>query len=244
MKILIFGATSAIARATAHLFAARNDELFLIARNAERLKSLTQDLNIRYQKNYQYLAIDLDTINTHAEIIAKGSAALNGIDAALIAHGTLPDQKICENSVPATLATFTTNCLSVISLATLLGNELAVQKHGCIAVISSVAGDRGRQSNYIYGAAKGAVSLFLQGLRNRLSKENVNVLTIKPGFVDTPMTQSFKKGLLWAQPETIAKLIVKSIDKKYDVIYTPKYWGYIMQIIQFIPEKIFKRMSL
>jgi short-subunit dehydrogenase len=132
----------------------------------------------------------------------------------------------------------------VIALATVLANRFEAQRSGSIAVISSVAGDRGRQSNYVYGAAKGAVTLLLQGLRNRLSKSGVQVLTIKPGFVDTPMTAEFKKGALWAKPDDIAHGIVSAIDRRRDVVYLPGFWRLIMLIIRHIPEPIFKRMSL
>ena len=138
-----------------------------------------------------------------------------------------------------------TNALSVINLLTLLANHLEKQQHGVIAVISSVAGDRGRQSNYVYGAAKGMVTLFLQGLRNRLTKVNVDVVTIKPGFVDTPMTAAFdKNGPLWARPEQIAKGIIRAMQKGKDEVYLPWFWWGIMLIIKHIPEIIFKRMSL
>jgi len=137
-----------------------------------------------------------------------------------------------------------TNCLSVLSLLTRLANQLEQQGHGCLAVISSVAGDRGRQSNYIYGTAKGALTIFLQGLRNRLGKTGVQVLTIKPGFVDSPMTRDFNKGLLWVKPAKIAEGILKAIDKRKEVVYLPFFWRYIMLIIRLIPEKVFKRLSL
>jgi short-subunit dehydrogenase len=115
---------------------------------------------------------------------------------------------------------------------------------GTLAAISSVAGDRGRQSNYVYGTAKGAVSLFLQGLRNRLSKSGVRVLTIKPGFVDTPMTADFPKGALRAKPEQIARGIERAVEKGRDIIYLPSFWRLIMLVIRAIPEGIFKRLSL
>jgi decaprenylphospho-beta-D-erythro-pentofuranosid-2-ulose 2-reductase len=126
----------------------------------------------------------------------------------------------------------------------LLAKQLEQQGHGCIAVISSVAGDRGRQSNYVYGTAKGALSIFLQGLRNRLGKTGVQVLTIKPGFVDSPMTKDFDKGLLWVKPAMIAQGILRAIEKKKEVVYLPFFWRYIMLIIKMIPEKIFKRLTL
>ncbi len=134
--------------------------------------------------------------------------------------------------------------MSVISLLTHLGNRFEAQRHGAIAVISSVAGDRGRLSNYVYGTAKGAVSIFMQGLRNRLYKSGVNVLTIKPGFVDTPMTAQLPKGALWAQPDHIAAGIIKAIDSGKTVVYLPGFWRLIMLIIKSIPESVFRRLSL
>ena len=146
--------------------------------------------------------------------------------------------------IPVTLQEFQINLVSVVSLLTLLANYFEKQGKGCIAVISSVAGDRGRQSNYIYGAAKGGLTIFLQGLRNRLSKAGVCVLTIKPGFVITPMTENFKKGFLWAQPQQVAKAIVSAIRRRKNVIYVPWFWRWIMLVIRNIPENVFKRMSL
>jgi decaprenylphospho-beta-D-erythro-pentofuranosid-2-ulose 2-reductase len=118
------------------------------------------------------------------------------------------------------------------------------QKSGTLAVISSVAGDRGRQSNYVYGAAKGMVNIFAQGLRNRLFKSGVNVLTIKPGFVDTPMTAGFRKGFLWATPERVARDIVKAIAGRESEVYTPVFWRALMIPIRLLPEWLFKRLSL
>ena len=147
-------------------------------------------------------------------------------------------------SVDQTLKEINTNGLSVIALATLLGEKLAGQGSGSLAVISSVAGDRGRQSNYVYGAAKGMVSLFLQGLRNRVAKQGIQVLTIKPGFVDTPMTAAFSKGALWAKPDDIARGIVRAVDRKSDEVYLPGFWWVIMTIIRHIPERRFKKLFL
>jgi short-subunit dehydrogenase len=137
------------------------------------------------------------------------------------------------------------NFLSVVSLLTPLANRFEANKHGTLAVISSVAGDRGRQSNYVYGAAKSGLDAFLQGLRNRLSKAGVHVVTVKPGFVATPMTAHLpQQGPLWAQPDDVAEGIVKAIDKQKDVVYLPGFWALIMLIIRLIPERIFKRLNL
>lgn len=243
-KILIIGATSAIAKATARCFAERGDQLYLLARDQERLRDLANDLSIRGANTVTYALFDAQALEQHQHLLDQAIAELDGLDMVLVAHGTLSDQPACEQSIELTLQELHINALSVITLLTPLANYFEQQQHGCIAVISSVAGDRGRQSNYIYGTAKGAVSIFLQGLRNRLAKSGVYVLTIKPGFVNTPMTAVFKKGALWAEPETIAAGIIKAINKQKDVVYLPVWWRYIMLIIRAIPERIFKRLSL
>jgi len=162
----------------------------------------------------------------------------------LIAYGVLGDQKACEQDFVVTEHLLRTNFLSVVSLLTLL-DRFERQRYGCIAVITSVAGDRGRQSNYVYGTAKGAISVFLQGLRNRLHSANVCVLNIKPGFVDTPMTAGIaRKGFLWAQPETIAQGIYQAIEKRKSTVYLPGFWRLIMLVLRHIPESIFKRLKL
>lgn len=221
--------------------------MFLVGRNSSKLQSVLADLRVRasHDQCIDGMSVDLCNLAEHENILARAEAVLDGIDVVLIAHGTLPDQKACEASVERTLAEIHTNALSTISLLTLIANRFEAQASGIIAVISSVAGDRGRQSNYVYGAAKGMVTLFLQGLRNRLDRKGVTVLTIKPGFVDTPMTAQFeKKGLLWAQPESVAKGIVRAVKQRRDVVYLPSIWFWIMLIICHIPEAIFKRLSL
>lgn len=243
-KILIIGAASAIAEATAKRFAAKGASLYLLARNQERLASLARDLKVRGAADVLYAPFEANDFDQHQALLERVTAELQGLDSVLIAHGSLGEQKACEQSVELTLNELNTNALSVISLLTHLANHFEAQGHGSIAVIGSVAGDRGRQSNYIYGTAKGALSIFLQGLRNRLHKRGVQVLTIKPGFVDTPMTAAFPKGPLWANPEKIAEDIEKAIEKKKDVLYTPSFWCLIMALIKSVPEPLFKRLSL
>ena len=243
-KILIIGATSAIAQACAKRFAAQGHSLYLLARNSSQLESLAQDLRVRGAAAVHCATFEANALDTHKAILEQVKTELHGLDRVLIAHGTLSDQQACEQSVAITLQELQTNALSVIALLTLLANHFEQQRHGSIAVIGSVAGDRGRQSNYIYGTAKGALSIFLQGLRNRLHKSGVQVLTIKPGFVETPMTAAFPKGPLWATPEKVAQDIDKAIMKNKDVLYTPGFWRLIMLIIKSVPEQIFKRLSL
>jgi len=243
-KILIIGAGSAIAEAAARQWAAQGHSLYLLARNEERLGAMAADLKVRGAAMAAFSVLDVNQFERHAAAIDAAVAALSGLDTVLIAHGTLGDQKRCEHDVAATLQELNTNALSVISMLTLLANRFEAQRHGTLAVIGSVAGDRGRQSNYVYGTAKGAVTIFLQGLRNRLQPAGVQVLTIKPGFVDTPMTASFKKGPLWATPEAVAASIVSAVEKRRDVLYTPWFWLGIMTLIKLVPERVFKKLKL
>ena len=242
--ILIIGTTSAIAEATARWFAQEGDRLYLVARNPARLAAVANDLKTRGATQVETVAMDANDTVRHAALIAQAEAALGGLDTILIAHGTLSDQKVCEASFDETLKELQTNCLSVISLLTHVANRFEEQKRGTIVVISSVAGDRGRQSNYVYGTAKAAVSTFLQGLRNRLYRSGVMVITIKPGFVDTPMTAGFRKGLLWASPEQVGKGIYRAMQRESGVIYLPWFWKFIMVGIRLMPERLFKKMKL
>ena len=243
-KVLIIGATSAIAQATAKLFAQKHHALFLVGRNTDKLESIAADLKVWGAHQVDYITLDLNECDKHPAMLEQVYASLEGLDTVLIAHGILDDQKAGEQDYAKAEQALRTNFLSVVSLLTPIANRLEKQRYGCIAVISSVAGDRGRQSNYIYGTAKGALSLFLQGLRNRLHPANVCVLTIKPGFVDTPMTTDFKKGALWAKPEAIARGIYRAIEKRKNSVYLPWFWAPIMMIIRCLPEPIFKRMKL
>jgi len=243
-KILIVGATSAIAEATARIFAERGDALYLVARNQLRLSAIAADLSVRGSPRVGSEVLDANDLAGHEAMLERAVSFLSGYDTVLIAHGTLSDQKACEGSVELTLQEISTNALSAVALLTRVANYLGQQRAGTIAVISSVAGDRGRGSNYVYGSAKALVTAFLSGLRQRLAKVGVGVVTIKPGFVDTPMTAAFTKGPLWARPERVAQGIVKAIDRQGGTVYLPGFWWPIMWIIRAIPERLFLRLSL
>ena len=243
-RIVVFGATSAIAQACARIWAGRGDALFLVGRNAERLEAVAGDLKVRGASQVEWLAHDLADLEAHESLVARADATLGGIDVALVAHGVLGDQMLLREDVPLAVESIHVNFVSAASLLAHLANLLERRKAGTIAVISSVAGDRGRQSNYVYGAAKAGLTAFASGLRNRLQKSGVSVVTIKPGFVDTPMTAHVKKGPLFARPDTVARAIVRAIDRRKDVVYVPGFWRLIMWVVRSIPERIFKRLSL
>ncbi|MCC7449134.1 MAG: SDR family oxidoreductase [Anaerolineae bacterium] len=244
MKVLIIGATSAIAHETARLFAADKAELYLVGRDADRMTAVQNDLVVRGAKSVEKSVLDLADVSQHKALIDTAIATLGGLDSVLIAYGTLSDQAACEQSADLTVQELTINLTSVVSLLTLLANHFEPQRRGVIAAISSVAGDRGRRSNYVYGTAKGGLSIFMEGLRARMYKAGVSVVTIKPGFVDTPMTAHLKKNPLYASPEKVARDIYRAMQKGTDVLYVPWFWRYIMLIITLIPGSIFKRMNL
>lgn len=246
-RTVLFGATSAIAQEVARLLVAKGASLYCVGRNPAKLDALLADLKVRAADGQVISGeiADLNETARHRDIFAAAERALGGIDAILVAHGSLPDQKACEASVETTLRELETNALSVISLLTICAGLMETQRAGVIAAISSVAGDRGRKSNYVYGASKGMLTIFMQGLRNRLTKSGVAVVTIKPGFVDSPMTASFdKKGPLWSSPQVVAKGIVSAMEKGTGEVYLPGFWRLIMLVIRHIPSWIFNRMSL
>jgi len=243
-KILIVGANSAIAVATAHIWAKQGNYLFLASRNKAKLEVIANDFRIKGCPNVWTYCMDANDFDAHVPMLDAAEAAMGGVDTVLIAHGTLSNQKTCQESVELTIHEIKTNALSVISLLTHIANRFEKQQQGTIAVISSVAGERGRQSNYVYGSAKAMVTSFTSGLRQRLFKVGVSVLTIKPGFVDTPMTQGFRKTKFWVRPEVVARGIVSAIDANKDEIYLPAWWKIVMLVIKAIPNAIFKRMFL
>jgi decaprenylphospho-beta-D-erythro-pentofuranosid-2-ulose 2-reductase len=243
-RILIIGATSSIAEHCARIWAARGDDLYLVARNEAHVQTIAADLKVRGASSVAINCVDLNEMDRHVELLDAAENAMGGVDVVLIAHGTLSNQASCELSVEETLAEIQTNALSTVSLLTTIANRFEAKKKGTICVISSVAGDRGRASNYVYGSAKAMVTAFTSGLRQRLHKSNVAVVTIKPGFVDTPMTAAFKKGFLWATPNAVASKIVEAILKKRSEIYVPGFWWLIMHLILSIPTFIFQKIRL
>jgi len=243
-RALIVGATSAIAEATARRLAERGDALYLVARNRERLAGIAADLAVRGSPRVGSESLDANDLAAHQGMLMRAEQFLGGLDIVLIAYGTLSDQQACEGSAELTVRELQTNAVSIVALITPVAERLAAQGSGTIAVISSVAGDRGRRRNYVYGSAKALLTAFTSGLRQRLWRRGVAVLTVKPGFVDTPMTAAMPKGLLWAQPERIAAGIVRAIDRRTPVVYLPGFWRPIMLIIRWIPERIFRKLDL
>jgi decaprenylphospho-beta-D-erythro-pentofuranosid-2-ulose 2-reductase len=242
-SVLILGATSAIVRATAAAFAARGDALYLASRDDEELRRIAADLRLRYGVDVQHSVFDAEASGTHEAFFKSVLETMPELSGVVLAFGYLGDSMAARNfSVGEKV--IASNFTGAVSILSLCANHFEPLHYGFIIGISSVAGDRGRQSNYVYGAAKGALSLYLQGLRNRLYPSGVRVITIKPGFVDTAMTYGLPGLFLVASPQTIGERIVAALGKSADVVYLPWFWRYIMLIIKHIPEFIFKRMKL
>lgn len=243
-KVVVLGATSGIALAVERQLAELGCELLLVARSSERLTSLQSDLLARGAAQVFICAVNLASIDQHAAIFDYACRSLPGFDTVLLAYGSMHDQKESETSVDVLLNELHVNFVSASAILTLFAADLEHRRRGCIAAITSVAGDRGRRSNYVYGAAKGALSLFLQGLRSRLHPAGVSVVTIKPGPVRTPMTDHLADATGFADPENVACEIVRALERRApDVLYTPRIWRYIMTAVEHIPETIFKRLS-
>jgi decaprenylphospho-beta-D-erythro-pentofuranosid-2-ulose 2-reductase len=243
-KILVLGATSGIAEATCRIWAAEGAQLFLVARNAEKLAAVAADLKTRGASYVGTAIADLDDTDKHAELLAHAVNSLTGMDIAYLAYGILGDQPQAEQDFEHAAQILHSNFVAPVSLLTWLANFCVQRRAGVLAVISSVAGDRGRKSNYAYGSSKAGLTAFLGGLRNRVDREGVTVLTIKPGPVKTAMTAGMKGSEKFANVNAVAKSIANAIDKKADNLYVPFQWQPIMFIIRNIPDRIFKKLNL
>jgi short-subunit dehydrogenase len=242
-NILIIGATSSIAEAVALRYAKESAQFFLVARNKSKLDAVSANLTAHGARRVITFVMDANDSNLIPDMLDACWKTYEVIDVALIAHGTLPSQLRSETDMPYAIAEFRTNAESAITCMAGLAERFSPQGKGVIAVIGSVAGDRGRASNYLYGSAKAAIETYASGLRGRLSKTGVHLLTIKPGFVATAMTAELNlPALLTVSPEHVARDIQQAILKRKDVLYTPWFWAIIMRIIRLVPEVIFKRM--
>lgn len=243
-NILVIGANSAIAEATIRLWAEEGSGLYLVGRNQDKLSVIVDDAKVRGAKLVESDIWDVTDFSDFPRIFKKADECLDGIDLVFVAHGVLDEQGRSEIDFELAKQTIDVNGLGCLAVLTESAKYFESRRAGCIAVISSVAGDRGKPSNYIYGASKAMVDALMEGIRGRLHGSNVQVLTIKPGFVDTPMTKNFAKNALWASPQLIARDIVKAINGKKDICYTPGYWRLIMLVIRCLPRVVFKRLNM
>jgi decaprenylphospho-beta-D-erythro-pentofuranosid-2-ulose 2-reductase len=243
-KILVLGATSGIAEAVCRIWASQGASLFLVARNQAKLEAVAADLRTRGAAYVDTAVADLDNTDNHPALLSHAINSVAGMDVALLAHGILGNQPQAEEDFNTAAHIIYSNFMSQVSLLTWLSNYCVPRRSGTLAVISSVAGDRGRKSNYVYGSSKAGLTAFLAGLRNRVDREGVTVLTIKPGPVKTAMTVGMPKREKFADPDAVAQSIVNAIAKKSDVLYVPFIWSPIMFVIRSIPERIFKKLNL
>jgi short-subunit dehydrogenase len=245
-KIIIIGATSAMAEHCARLWVqSESKNIVLAGRNAEKIQRIAQDLMVRSPlSTIQVVTLDFQnpqSIQSWAdEQVQQGNP-----DIVLIAHGSLPEQKTCEQDLALGAQAIMLNGVSPVLFAEAFANHMERAGHGTIAVLGSVAGDRGRKSNYIYGASKGFVTRYVQGLQHRLAKTKVKVVLIKPGPTDTPMTAQLKsQGSALAPVQDVAQAIVRAIKKGTPTVYTPAKWSLIMMIIRHLPRFIFNKMDI
>ena len=238
-RVLILGATSRVAGEVAKIHAARGDTLHLVGRSPEKLGALVRDLGARATSE----ALDFSRTESAEGCIARAAAALGRIDAALVAHGELGDQLESERSYDEAARILEANLTSTIALLVPLANHLERAGRGRLGVITSVAAERGRPRNYTYGAAKGALSIYLQGVRSRLYGSAVRVCTIRLGPVDTPMTATHKKNALFAKAEEVAQAIVTLEREGPEDAYVPRYWRPIMSAVRGLPERLFQRFA-
>jgi short-subunit dehydrogenase len=244
-KYAVFGATSAIAEHTARSLVAPGDRFFLVARQSEKMERIAADLRVRGAAHVSTVTYDFSYLDGITQLVDQATSDLGAIDQALIAFGTLTDQANAEKSGDYSAKEITINFTSPALLAQSVANHMKANGKGLIAIITSVAGDRGRSSNYVYGSAKGGLQLFAQGLRHKLAASGIEVLDIRPGFVDTPMTRDFRKGPLWAKPSAVGASIAKAMrENKGGRLYVPFFWAFIMLIIRSVPTALFHKTKL
>ncbi|MGB5559370.1 MAG: SDR family oxidoreductase [Paracoccaceae bacterium] len=240
---IILGATSSMARAFARAVAGRGDAVFLAGRDADDLKATAQDCALRGAKLAEVLTFDARRPEGFAALIERLEMQEGQINAAVFI-GSMPDQPAIDADPGLIDGTVTDNFTGPARVLQMLAPVMEARGGGTVVGVGSVAGDRGRIGNYVYGAAKAGFHTYLSGLRNRLTRSGGHVVTVKPGFVDTAMTWGIEGMFLVAPPEKVVEDILKAVAKKRNVIYTPFFWRYIMLIIRSIPEPIFKKMSI
>ena len=243
-RALVLGARSAIAQALAFQLAQDGWNVVLAARQSQTLAPVAADLRLRTERQVELFDFDALQLDLHADLADRVRATAGEFHLAVCVFGHMGDPAAERSETAAMVQTLTTNFTAAAVCLAHLANDFTARGEGGIIAVGSVAGDRGRQSNYPYGAAKAGLSIFLQGLRNRLAPSGIHVLTVKPGFVDTPMTYGKQGMFLVASPEHVARDILRAWKKGQDVLYTPWFWRWLLLIIRLIPERLFKRLKL
>lgn len=245
-SVVILGATSSVARVIARKCAADGYDVVLAAMKEDQLDEIAQDIRVRYEVETHPLRFDATAYDTHEPFADACVEKLGRLPSGVIlCFGYMTSQERAQTEWDAAKQMLEVNFVGAVSILNIFANRFEARRSGFIAAISSVAGDRGRMSNYLYGAAKGGLTRYLEGLRNRLFHANVQVTTIKPGFMDTKMTRGMNlpKPLV-ASPEAAADAIWRGIKAGKDTVYVLWFWRYIMLKIRHIPEAVFKRLKL
>jgi decaprenylphospho-beta-D-erythro-pentofuranosid-2-ulose 2-reductase len=244
-RVLILGATSAIAQAVARLYAQQGARLALVARNGQYLEVVASDLRVRGASALWTQAADLLDVERHASLVDQAQQALGGLDVALVAHGVLPVQADALADSRIAQLCWQTNFVSAAALLEAVAHRMEEAGHGTLGVLSSVAGDRGRAGNYIYGASKAALTVYASGLGQRLAPKGVRVVTVKPGPVATPMTAGRDTlGGLVADVDDVGRRIHRALERGWRVVYAPAYWRLVMGILKLLPTALFERMRV
>jgi short-subunit dehydrogenase len=242
--VLLVGGSSGIGRALAREMAARGACLHLAARDDKEADRIAQDLVIRYGAQVSHSAFDVTAYESHSELVERAAQTLGRLDIVVVCVGELGDQLVAQTDAAFARRIIETNYVGVVSVLTHAANFLERQRGGAIIAIGSVAGDRGRASNYVYGSAKSGLDRFLQGLRARLFRSGVHVLTVKPGFVDTRMTFGLPGVVLACTPARVAQAAIHGLDRRRNILYVPWWWFWIMLAVRAVPESVFKRLAL
>jgi short-subunit dehydrogenase len=246
-RVLILGATSAVAEATARLYAAEGASLLLAGRRADRLDAIATDLRVRGAANVLIEVQDLGAVPASevTGLLAGFVAQLGGLDHVLLAYGVLGEQALAERQPTVAADIIQVNFSSAALWALAVANQLETQGAGTLVVLGSVAGDRGRRSNYVYGATKAGLAALVQGIAHRFGSTGPHAVIVKPGPIDTPMTAGMKKGgPMWASADAIALIVRRAAERRDVVVYAPARWRLIMLIIRLLPSTLFHRTKL
>ena len=244
-RVLVLGATSGIAQAVARVYAAEGARLALVARSREHLSAVAADLAVRGADVVLQRSADLCELERHRTLIAEAEQALDGLDVVLVAHGVLPDQQASQEDPRRAVASWDVNFVSAATLMEAAAERMSAAGRGTLGVLSSVAGDRGRADNYVYGSAKAALNAYASGLGHRLAGSGVTVLTIKPGPVDTPMVRGRKlSSRLVADVDLVGRRIHRALERGERLLYVPGKWRWIMAVIRALPIRLFERLKL
>ena len=243
--VLILGANAGIGRALAGEFASHQHDLILAGRDLEELQALAADLNLRHNVSARAERVDvLDFDILESRLAACIALAGNSLEGVVLCTGYLGDPETARKDLNEARRILDTNFTGSALALNVMANYFEQKRRGFICALSSVAGERGRQSNYLYGSAKGGLSTYLQGLRNRLYHSGVHVITVKPGFVDTRMAFGKVKLPLVAPPEAVARDIYHAVERRKNIVYVPWFWRFIMLMVCSIPEGLFKKLRM